>query len=287
LRNLLPIMKPLLEVKNLTIQLTGKLDHLLVQDVSFELYPNETVCIVGESGSGKTLTAQSILGLLSKELSASGNINFQRKNILNLKDNDLRSIRGNEIAMIFQDPMTALNPVLKVGYQVAEAVFAHHDVSKAEAKKQVLDIFNKIGIPEDRYDSYPDELSGGQRQRIVIAIAIINEPKILIADEPTTALDVTVQMQILNLIQTIRKANKSSILFITHDFGVVKEIADRVIVMFRGRVVESGKVEQVINKPKHPYTKALLACIPSIKNNKKIKPINYKQLDKAIRALGS
>ena len=180
--------------------------------------------------------------------------------------------------MIFQDPMTSLNPVFTVGYQVAEALHAHNNISKPEAKKMVEQTFQDVGIPPDRYDSYPDELSGGQRQRVMIAMAIINKPKLLIADEPTTALDVTVQKQVLNLIQGLQKKYQMTVLFITHDFGVVEDIADQVLVMYKGRIVEQGKAKNLIRHPKHPYTKALLQCIPSIHSKKTLKPIDYQWL---------
>ena len=180
--------------------------------------------------------------------------------------------------MIFQDPMTSLNPVFTVGYQVAEALHAHNNITKSKTKKIVEQTFQDVGIPPDRYDSYPDELSGGQRQRVMIAMAIINKPKLLIADEPTTALDVTVQKQVLNLIQDLQKKYQMTVLFITHDFGVVEDIADQVLVMYKGRIVEQGKAKNLIRHPKHPYTKALLQCIPSIHSKKTLKPIDYQWL---------
>jgi ABC-type dipeptide/oligopeptide/nickel transport system ATPase component len=216
--------------------------------------------------------------LLSSQLKFDGVINFENNDLSQFNEKKLREYRGKEISMIFQDPMTSLNPVFTVGYQVAEALHAHNNLSKSEARKIVEQTFQDVGIPSDRYESYPDELSGGQRQRVMIAMAIINKPKLLIADEPTTALDVTVQKQVLNLIQDLQKKYQMTVLFITHDFGVVEDIADQVLVMYQGRIVEQGKANSIIRHPKHPYTKALLQCIPSIHSKKVLKPIDYKWL---------
>ena len=197
--------KSILSVNNLEVFPISDPQNKLVNNISFNLNQAKLTCIVGESGSGKSLTALSIIKLLSSQLEFSGNILFNGKKISDYTDHDLRSIRGREISMIFQDPMTSLNPVFTVGYQVAEAIIAHNNLNKNKAKELVLDAFNDVGIPGDRFDSFPDELSGGQRQRVMIAMAIINKPKLLIADEPTTALDVTVQKQVLDLIHKLQK----------------------------------------------------------------------------------
>jgi len=202
-----------------------------------------------------------------------------------LNDKQLRSIRGSEIAMIFQDPMTSLNPVFTIGYQVSEALLAHHKLTKNEARNVTEKAFTDVGIPADRYDNYPDELSGGQRQRVMIAMAMINKPKLLIADEPTTALDVTVQKQVLDLINNLQKKHQMTVLFITHDFGVVEDIADQVLVMYRGKIVEQGVAKSIIKNPKHPYTKALLKCIPSIHSKKTLQPIDYLKLEREMAKL--
>ena len=272
------LAKNILEIKNLIVFPEKNKKNILVNDVSFSLERGKLTCIVGESGSGKSLTALSIIKLLSSQLEAQGIIHFEKNDLSLLNEKKLREYRGKEISMIFQDPMTSLNPVFTVGYQVAEALHAHNNINKSEAKKMVEQAFQDVGIPPDRYDSYPDELSGGQRQRVMIAMAIINKPKLLIADEPTTALDVTVQKQVLNLIQDLQKKYQMTVLFITHDFGVVEDIADQVLVMYKGRIVEQGKAKNLIRHPKHPYTKALLQCIPSIHSKKTLKPIDYQWL---------
>ena len=272
------LAKNILEIKNLIVFPEKNKKNILVHDVSFSLERGKLTCIVGESGSGKSLTALSIIKLLSSQLKAQGIIHFEKNDLALLNEKKLREYRGKEISMIFQDPMTSLNPVFTVGYQVAEALHAHNNFTKSEAKKIVEQTFQDVGIPPDRYDSYPDELSGGQRQRVMIAMAIINKPKLLIADEPTTALDVTVQKQVLNLIQDLQKKYQMTVLFITHDFGVVEDIADQVLVMYKGRIVEQGKAKNLIRHPKHPYTKALLQCIPSIHSKKTLKPIDYQWL---------
>ena len=226
--------------------------------------PGETLAIVGESGSGKSLTATSLLGLLPPTASASGTAAFDGRDLLTLDDAEMRALRGNRIAMIFQDPMSSLNPVHTVGTQVAEASRAHRSVSKPAARAEALALFRRVGIadPERRLDAYPHELSGGMRQRVMIAIAVANRPALLIADEPTTALDVTIQAQILDLLADLRRESGMSLIFITHNLGIVSEIADRVVVMYAGHVVEQGPVADVFAAPLHPYTQALLAAVP-------------------------
>jgi len=271
-------MKKILEVKHLKVSAnpSGK---ILVNDVSFDLYPGRTTCIVGESGSGKSLTALSIMKLLSSQLKQSGDIFFAAQNISNLSNTSMRNYRGKSMAMIFQEPMTSLNPVLTIGDQIKEALTAHLNLDIQTLNNKVTSLLKEVGIASQRASNYPDELSGGERQRIMIAMSISCEPFILIADEPTTALDVTVQAQILKLLKNLKIKRNMAMLFITHDFGVVEEIADDVIVMYQGQIVEKGKASQVLKKPKHFYTKALLQCVPDARGIKKLKPIQHQYLD--------
>ena len=271
-------MKKILEVKHLKVSAnpSGK---ILVNDVSFDLYPGRTTCIVGESGSGKSLTALSIMKLLSSQLKQSGDIFFEDQNISNLSNTSMRNYRGKSMAMIFQEPMTSLNPVLTIGDQIKEALTAHLNLDIQTLNNKVISLLKEVGIASQRASNYPDELSGGERQRIMIAMSISCEPFILIADEPTTALDVTVQAQILKLLKNLKIKRNMAMLFITHDFGVVEEIADDVIVMYQGQIVEKGKASQVLKKPKHFYTKALLQCVPDARGIKKLKPIQHQYLD--------
>ena len=268
-------MKKILEVRHLKVSPINELRRHLVSDISFDLYQGRTTCIVGESGSGKSLTALSIMKLLSMQLKQTGDISFEGENISNLSNVEMRHYRGKSMAMIFQEPMTSLNPVISIGDQIKEALDVHLDLDKKSLDKKVVSLLKEVGIPEDRVSSYPDELSGGQRQRIMIAMSIACEPSILIADEPTTALDVTVQAQILKLLHNLKEKRHMAMLFITHDFGVVEEIADDVIVMYQGQIVEKGSVKEVLKKPKHVYTKALLQCVPDAKGIKKLKPIQH------------
>jgi peptide/nickel transport system ATP-binding protein len=236
---------------------------------------------VGESGSGKSLTALSVMGLLSKQLQlTSGQVLFNdgesgEQDLTQLDEAHLRKIRGAKIGMIFQEPMTSLNPVLTVGYQIGESLTTHLGMKGDQLKAKIASLLEMVGISPSRANSYPDELSGGQRQRVMIAMSIACEPRLLIADEPTTALDVTVQAQILKLLDELKTRMNMGMLFITHDFGVVADIADDVVVMFRGQIVESGTKEQVLNHPQHPYTKALLACVPDAEGKNALKPIDY------------
>ena len=269
-------MKKILEVKHLKVSPIHEPRKILVNDISFDLYPARTTCIVGESGSGKSLTALSIMKLLSSQLKQTGDIVFEGKNISNLSNVEMRHYRGKFMAMIFQEPMTSLNPVLTIGDQIKEALEVHLDLDKKSLDKKVAYLLKEVGISEDRVASYPDELSGGQRQRIMIAMSIACEPSILIADEPTTALDVTVQAQILKLLSNLKEKRQMAMLFITHDFGVVEDIADDVIVMYQGQIVEKGCVKDVLKKPKHAYTKALLQCVPDAKGIKKLTPIQHR-----------
>src|SRR6201988_6772 len=257
----------LLEVEDLSVAFRqGQRETLAVDRVSFEIKKGETVALVGESGSGKSGTALSVLKLLPYPAAPhpSGSIRFKGQNHLRLAENDMREIRGNDISIIFQEPMTSLNPLHTIEAQIGEILLLHNDIGAASVRARTLELLRQVGIPEPetRLGSYPHQLSGGQRQRVMIAMALANEPDLLIADEPTTALDVTVQAQILALLADIRKRLGMSLLFITHDLGIVRRIADVVCVMNGGKIVEQGPVEQVFTAPKHPYTRALLAAEP-------------------------
>lgn len=263
----------LLNVKDLRISFktfAGRVQA--VRGVDFSLKKGETLAIVGESGSGKSVACNAIMRLIPQPPGQfdGGNIFFEGKDLLTLSENEMSDIRGNEIAMIFQDPMTALNPTMKVGKQITEVILRHKKgILKSEAKKQAINLLTEVGIPfpERRYEQYPHEFSGGMRQRVVIAIALAAEPKLLIADEPTTALDVTIQAQILELIKEIQLKSNNSIIFITHDLGVVANIADKVAVMYAGQIVEYGTVNEIFYNPKHPYTWGLLGSMPDLEND--------------------
>lgn len=270
---------PLLHIEHLSIQPIGQPQRRLVDHVSLTLERGKTTCIVGESGSGKSLTAISILKLLSSQLCMQGRILFEGQEITTLNERAMQGIRGKRIGMIFQEPMTSLNPVLTIGDQIGEALSVHLGLARAERHKKVDALLTQVGIDTSRASSYPDELSGGQRQRVMIAMSIACEPALLIADEPTTALDVTVQAQILRLLDDLKQRMNMAMLFITHDFGVVADIADEVIVMFRGKIVEQGSVNTVLNHPQHPYTKALLACVPDAEGRKVLQPMTYDWLE--------
>jgi peptide/nickel transport system ATP-binding protein len=277
--------KDILKINNLSIGTKVDTKLNLVDDISFSVKSGKTTCIVGESGSGKSLTALSIIRLLSPQLKMSGEILFNNEDICKMSEPQIREKRGLDIAMIFQEPMTSLNPVLTIGYQIKEAIAVHSDLLNNEINNRVEELLMLVGIPIERVSSYPDELSGGQRQRVMIAMAMSCNPKLLIADEPTTALDVTVQAQILKLLDDLKSKLNMSMLFITHDFGVVEDIADDVIVMFKGKIVERGEVNRVLKKPKHPYTRALLGCVPDALGKKQLTPIDYEKLDRAIQRL--
>lgn len=275
--------KVLLEVRNLkTYFNTDDGIAKAVDDVSFTIYRGETVGIVGESGSGKSVTCLSIMQLISTPPGyiAGGEILYHRSDgsivdLAKASKKEMRQYRGNEISMIFQEPMTSLNPVFTCGNQVMETILLHQDTNKKEAKKLTLELFSKVQLPDPVrvFDAYPHQLSGGQKQRIMIAMALSCNPNILVADEPTTALDVTVQKAILELLDNLRKEIEASIIFITHDLGVIAEIADRVIVMYKGHIVEEGNVLDIFQAPKHPYTKSLLACRPPLKFRMKQLPV--------------
>ncbi|MGK6314179.1 ABC transporter ATP-binding protein [Neorhizobium sp. DT-125] len=258
--------EPLLSIDELVIGLpTGADRHHAVDGISVTVNSNEIVCLVGESGSGKSMTAHAILGLLPKQVTArGGEIRFGGRDLLRLAPHEMRAIRGNEIAMIFQEPLTALNPLARVGQQVAEAIRIHGRTSDAQVDARVLELFGQVGLPDpvSLVSAYPFQLSGGQRQRVMIAMALANDPRLLIADEPTTALDVTTQRQILDLIRNLQKTRDMGVLFITHDIGVVADIADRVVVLRHGKVVEQGASSAVLDNPQNDYTRDLLDAVP-------------------------
>jgi peptide/nickel transport system ATP-binding protein len=256
----------LLEARDLrTTFRTDDGDVTAIDGVSFTLDRGRTLGIVGESGSGKSVTSLTIMGLLPKSAHVTGEVFFDGRDLLGLDDAELRSLRGNDMAMIFQDPMTSLNPVYTIGWQLAEAVRVHGGGTKAHARARAREVMGAVGIPNpgERLDSYPHEFSGGMRQRVMIAMALVNNPKLLIADEPTTALDVTTQAQILELLRTLRKDFDSAIIMITHDLGVVAEICEDVLVMYGGRVAEQGPVDRIFARPSHPYTWGLLGSMPA------------------------
>ncbi len=258
--------EPLLAIENLVVGLPAGADrNRAVDGISLTVNPNEIVCLVGESGSGKSMTAHTILGLLPPKVAAlQGEIRFGGRNLLGLPPREMRALRGNDIAMIFQEPLTALNPLAKVGKQVGESIQIHGRVPDDKVDARVLELFGQVGLPDPQalVSAYPFQLSGGQRQRVMIAMALANDPKLLIADEPTTALDVTTQRQILDLIASLQKKRDMGVLFITHDIGVVADIADRVVVLRHGKVVEQGEAEAVLHDPKDDYTRHLLDAVP-------------------------
>ena len=259
---------PVLSVRNLSTSFrVGEEWKAVVRDISFDVASRETVAIVGESGSGKSVTSLSIMRLLQKRTSLiKGQVLFQGRNLVSLPEEEMRRVRGNEISMIFQEPMTSLNPIFPIGRQIAEALTVHTDISRHDAKAEVIRLLEKVRIPnaKGRFDEYPHQFSGGMRQRVMIAMALASKPKLLIADEPTTALDVTIQGQILDLIKQLQEEEGMSVLFITHDMGVVAEVADRTIVMFRGDQVETGATNDIFRCGKHPYTRALLSAVPRL-----------------------
>ena len=261
----------LLSVKHLSTEFPVKKGIVrAVEDVSFDVDQGEILAIVGESGSGKSVTSLSIMGLLAEPGHvAGGSLEFEGKDLATLSEKQYRELRGNDMAMIFQEPMTSLNPVYRVGNQIVEAIRTHEKVSKAEAKDRAVDLLRKVGIPspEARINDYPHQMSGGMRQRVMIAMALACNPKLLIADEPTTALDVTIQAQILDLLRRLRDDTGMAVLLITHDLGVVSETADRVVVMYCGQVVEEAEVRTLFDHPMHPYTLGLLKSIPRLEDD--------------------
>ncbi|MED1644459.1 ABC transporter ATP-binding protein [Brevibacillus agri] len=270
-------MEPILQVQNLSVSFQSRGEEIqAVRGVSFELNKGETLGIVGESGSGKSVTARSIMRLLPSPPSflKEGEILFLGENLADKTEQEMESIRGKDIGMIFQDPMTSLNPTMKIGMQIAESIIKHQKLSKKEAEQQAVDMLKLVGIrnSEARYHQYPHEFSGGMRQRVMIAMALACRPSLLIADEPTTALDVTIQAQILTLMKTMQEKFGTSIILITHDLGVVAGMCDRVVVMKDGEIVEAGTTEQIFANPRHPYTLKLLNALPRLDEKKKAKP---------------
>lgn len=266
-------MKKILDICNLNVkfQTQGRQLHA-VRGINFTMHAGETLGLVGESGCGKSATAKAILQLTPKYVSTlSGKVDYQGEDLLTFSEKKMQRIRGKEIGMIFQDPMTSLNPTLRVGYQIMEGYLRHYPgVSKKEAHQITLEMLGKVGIPypEERFEAYPYTLSGGMRQRAMIALALVCNPHILLADEPTTALDVTIQAQILDLLKEIQKETKTSILLITHDMGVIAKMCDRVLVMYGGKIVECARVEDLFASPQHPYTQRLVQSIPRLSQSK-------------------
>jgi len=278
--------EPVLSVSNLTTSfLTDGAWRTVVSNVSFDVAPGETVAIVGESGSGKSVTSLSIMRLLARASSRiEGRILLNGRDILALSDKEMRQVRGNDAAMIFQEPMTSLNPIFTIGRQISEALTCHSDIGKAEARAETIRLLEKVRIPNaaSRFDDYPHQFSGGMRQRVMIAMALASRPKLLIADEPTTALDVTIQGQILDLIKLLQEEEGMAVLFITHDMGVVAEIADRTIVMYKGEAVETGTTADIFHKGQHPYTRALLSAVPRLGSMKGHRwPLRFPTVDMA------
>ena len=254
----------LLDVRDLTVAFG---DRTVVDRVSFQIAPGETLGLVGESGSGKSVTAFAILRLLQPPgRVAGGQVTFEGRDLLTLTEREMRSVRGARISLIFQEPMTALNPVMRVGDHIAEALTVHGMAGRAEARQRAIELLDAVHIPDAarRVRDYPHQLSGGMRQRVMIAIALACRPPLIVADEPTTALDVTIQAQVLELLRDLRSRFNLSLLLITHDFGVIAEMADRVAVMFKGQLVEEGPVRQILRAPQHDYTRALLAAVPGM-----------------------
>lgn len=275
---------PALQISALTVQAGhGAARRPVIENISFEVYPGETLCVVGESGSGKSVTSLAAMGLLPRGVltATAGTILLGNDDVLRATPDRLRALRASRIAMVFQEPMTALNPVQKVGRQIDEVLRLHSRLGASERRKQVLAMLESVHLPdiERVYNAYPHQLSGGQRQRIVIAMALILKPQVLIADEPTTALDVTTQKQILTLIRELQERQRTAVVFITHDFGVVAEIADRIVVMNRGSVVETGTRDQVLSRPSQAYTRMLVSSVPSLVPQQRALPSGEKVLE--------
>ena len=256
---------PLLQVRDLSIRFDTPVGRVeTVSSSNFDISAGERVGMVGESGSGKSLTGLALLGLLPPAAMASGQVLLEGRNLLELPERELRPIRGRQVSMIFQEPMTALDPVFTIGQQISATFRAHHGVSRSEARERSIELLTEVGIPEParRYNEYPHQLSGGMRQRAMIAMALVCEPRLLIADEPTTALDVTIQAQVLDLIAKLSEERGTAVLLITHDLGVVAETCDRVLTMYAGQIVEQCSTDDALEHPKHPYTSGLLSAIP-------------------------
>ena len=272
--------EPLLSIRDLAVEFRTD-DGIVhaVDDISYDVFPGETLGIVGESGSGKSVSTLALLGLIPQPPGriANGTAMFKGRDLLKLKKRELRDFRGKEVAMIFQDPMTSLNPVLKVGFQLGEAIKTHFPKEKDDAiRERVIDLLRLVGVPnpETRVDQYPHEYSGGMRQRAMIAMSMANSPSLLIADEPTTALDVTIQAQVLEVMKTVQEATHAATILITHDLGIVAELCDRVLVMYGGRIVEEGDVHTIFAKPRHPYTIGLMDSLPKLTEDEEwLRPI--------------
>jgi peptide/nickel transport system ATP-binding protein len=274
----------LLQVENLNVTFATQSGEVAaVRDVSFNIPEAGTLGLVGESGSGKSATSLAIMRLLPPQARIEGKISFAGQDLLAFPEDSMRKLRGSNISMIFQEPMTALNPVMRVGDQVAEAVAAHHSVSRQEAKRRAVEALREVALPEpdQRANDYPHQLSGGQRQRVMIAMALVNHPRLLIADEPTTALDVTIQAQILDLLRDLRGRHKLAMLFISHDLGVVSRVADQVAVMYAGEIVEMGPVRQIFSAAQHPYTRGLILAIPTLKTDRRRPLLTVEKLARA------
>ncbi|MET3289452.1 UNVERIFIED_CONTAM: peptide/nickel transport system ATP-binding protein [Brevibacillus sp. OAP136] len=275
--------RKLLEIKNLTVEYRTD-DEIVhaVNSLDLSLGSGESLGLVGETGAGKTTTALSILQLVANPPGkiTSGEIYYEGEDLLQAKKDMLRHIRGNKISMIFQDPMTSLNPVYSVGDQIAEVIHLHENCSKAEAEQKAGEMLEMVGIPKDRYDEYPHQFSGGMKQRVVIAMSIVCSPKLILADEPTTALDVTIQAQVLELMNDLKVKFNTSLLLITHDLGVVAQVCDRVAIMYAGEIVETGTIEEIFEHPHHPYTIGLFTSIPTLDDKvDKLKPITGQMPD--------
>jgi oligopeptide/dipeptide ABC transporter ATP-binding protein len=272
--------EPLLSIRDLAVEFRTE-DGIVhaVDGISYDVFPGETLGIVGESGSGKSVSTMALLGLIPQPPGriASGTATFKDKDLLKMSARDLREFRGDEVAMVFQDPMTSLNPVLKIGFQLGEAIKTHYPkVSDDTVRSRVIDLLRLVGVPnpDTRVDQYPHEFSGGMRQRAMIAMAIANSPSLLIADEPTTALDVTIQAQVLEVLKTVQEETEAATILITHDLGIVAEMCDRVLVMYAGRIVESGDVHTIFRAPRHPYTVGLLDSLPKLTEDEEwLRPI--------------
>jgi peptide/nickel transport system ATP-binding protein len=277
-------LSSLLQVENLNVTFATQSGEVAaVRDVSFHIPEAGTLGLVGESGSGKSATSLAIMRLLPPQARIEGKISFAGQDLLALPEDSMRKLRGSNISMIFQEPMTALNPVMRVGDQVAEAVAAHHSVSRQEAKRRAVEALREVALPDpdQRANDYPHQLSGGQRQRVMIAMALVNHPRLLIADEPTTALDVTIQAQILDLLRDLRERHKLAMLFISHDLGVVSRVADQVAVMYAGEIVEMGPVRQIFSAAQHPYTRGLIHAIPTLKTDRRRPLLTVEKLARA------